>query len=937
MTQKYYCIITDKGLQKEAASKLENSEPLSLVKIAVGDGGGAYYDPTSDATSLVNECYRTKDEHPINVVVDDNHPNQVIIEGLIPEDTDGKSFYIREVGVFDSDGDLFAIGKYPETYKTNISEGSNKRLYVRMILAFVTKLNVEVRVSQDINLDPNFASNVHNELNNRLKISENFADLSNPVDARDNLGVYDKNRIDAGLEEKLQKSSNLSDLANKSTARDNLEVYDRTTIDDELDDRLKKISNLDDLTNKAAARANLNVYNKTEVDGKVNARLNAEDNLSDLTSFVNARNSLGVYSQAEVDGLDNVKLQKSANLSDLTNKSSARANLNVYNKTEIDGKVNARLNADDNLSDLTSFVNARNSLGVYSKAEVDGLDNGRLQKSANLSDLNNFSTARGNLDVYQKGDVDSRVNAKLNSASNLSDLPNKEIARNNLGLGNSSLMSAGIIQISSQAEVDAGINSTKAITPKTLADHADISEILQNHSGKLVGKLPSSRTSRHHMAVIMKDGNIKVWGRGDHHETTDPGGSHQTTPMVLSVDPIRPPTSKFVQVALAVHCGYALDADGRVYSWGYNGYGHLGHGDTVNKKYAKRIEYFVSNNIRIKEIITNNEIAYDSGSAVLFLATNGRVYGCGDNQYGVLGDGSRTHRYTPVRIGTLENIIQIVLTCGNAGGSAYFRTSSQELWVTGYNSYGQLGVGTTTDVVRPTKIQGYSNITHISASGGVVSGTAGSAIFIDSGKIYTAGYNGYGQLGLGHTTYKTTFQRVGNFSNIIDAGMVGGGYATSYIIDSGGNLLLSGYNGYGQLGRGNTTSASTFLAPTGGDLGFQGNIKQVLSGGDRSAHNIIILDNDGQIYGAGYGHYGQLSQGDWAVGAHAIFKKAINSKIAYENRKCIDITSAGYYSDHAIFALYDDGTVRTAGYNGYYMQGRDSGDIHAKIYTDIIF
>jgi alpha-tubulin suppressor-like RCC1 family protein len=214
--------------------------------------------------------------------------------------------------------------------------------------------------------------------------------------------------------------------------------------------------------------------------------------------------------------------------------------------------------------------------------------------------------------------------------------------------------------------------------------------------------------------------------------------------MILAVDPVNPPIAKFVQVSLEAYSGFALDEEGKVYSWGYNGQGHLGHGDTVSRKYAKRIEYFVNNNIQIKEIITCNEIGHNDLSTVFFITTDNHVYGCGDNHEGVLGDGTTTNRYTPIRIGTLENVVQIVYTCGNAG-TAYFRTDdgvgNKELWVTGWNAYGQLGVGYTSRVLLPTKIQGYTNVTHVAACGGVnTAGTVtyGSAIFIDSGKAYSA-------------------------------------------------------------------------------------------------------------------------------------------------------------------------------------------------------
>jgi len=547
------------------------------------------------------------------------------------------------------------------------------------------------------------------------------------------------------------------------------------------------------------------------------------------------------------------------------------------------------------------------------------------------------------LDPNFSADINSELANRLKISENLADLTDTDAAKTNLGIISANTSTKGLIQIATQEEANNKTNATKALTSKTLASQSDFAQINQNSASKFVDKLPISRTAREHMAVIMKDGNIKVWGRGTNYGNTDPNGNEQHQPMILSVDPVNPPATKFVQVTLAAYSGFALDEEGKVYSWGYNAQGHLGHGDTVAKKYAKRIEYFVSNNIAIQEIITFNEIGHNDGSAVFFITTDNHVYGCGDNHEGVLGDGSTTHRYTPIRIGALENVVQVVLTCGNAG-TAYFRTDdgagNKELYVTGWNAYGQLGVGNTSRVVLPTKISGYSNITHVAACGGVNTAgsvTYGSAMFIDSGKVYMAGYNGHGQLGLGHKTNQSVWVEVSNFNDIVDAGMVGSPYTTTYIINSSGELLLTGYNGNGQLGLGNTVDNTLFLAPAGGDLGFQGNIKKVLLSGDKSYHDIIVLDNEGQIYGCGYGYYSSLSKGYHAVYVHNIFKKAINSKIASEARKCIDITSTGYSYIYSIFALYNDGTLRVTGHNNYNMQGRNSGGIHAKIYTDISF
>lgn len=177
----YYSIITNNGLINHA-NAASGSANLNLTELAVGDSNGSYYDPDGTENSLVNEVYRTNLTH---VVVDENNPNQLIIEAVLSE-TVGP-FYIREVGVFDSNGNLFAIGKFPETFKPNLPSGSGKRLYIRMILGFAESPNVNLIINNDIALDPNFGTDVNNALAERLIKTNNLSDLTNIRNARNNL------------------------------------------------------------------------------------------------------------------------------------------------------------------------------------------------------------------------------------------------------------------------------------------------------------------------------------------------------------------------------------------------------------------------------------------------------------------------------------------------------------------------------------------------------------------------------------------------------------------------------------------------------------------------------------------------------------------------------------------------------------------------------
>lgn len=121
-------ILTNVGKSKLAQAQANNTM-VSLIELAVGDSGSEYYEPSEAQTSLVNEVWRGS----INKLYQDTDiSNRIIIEIAIPADVGG--FYIREAGIFDSDGDLIAVSKIPESYKPQQSEGATRDFYIKMII-----------------------------------------------------------------------------------------------------------------------------------------------------------------------------------------------------------------------------------------------------------------------------------------------------------------------------------------------------------------------------------------------------------------------------------------------------------------------------------------------------------------------------------------------------------------------------------------------------------------------------------------------------------------------------------------------------------------------------------------------------------------------------------------------------------------------------------
>ncbi|MFZ5659206.1 MAG: phage tail protein [Pseudomonadota bacterium] len=141
----FYTILTSTGRAKLANAQV-TGVPVSLTHMAVGDGeNGAYYLPSEGQTTLKHEVWRGA----INsLYVDPQNPNWIVAELVLPDTVGG--FYIREVGLFDSAGALIAVGKFPESYKPTLAAGSNKQLYVRMILEVANTSAVTLLVDPSV-------------------------------------------------------------------------------------------------------------------------------------------------------------------------------------------------------------------------------------------------------------------------------------------------------------------------------------------------------------------------------------------------------------------------------------------------------------------------------------------------------------------------------------------------------------------------------------------------------------------------------------------------------------------------------------------------------------------------------------------------------------------------------------------------------------------
>jgi phage-related tail fiber protein len=140
----FYAIPTNIG-EAKLANALALGVALNITELAVGDGQGAGAQgtpvPDPEQTALVSERRRA----PINTLATDpENANVLVAEQVIPEDVGG--WWIREMGLFDEDGDLIAVCNTPPTYKPVLASGSGRTQVVRMQIIVTDTTAVTLKV-----------------------------------------------------------------------------------------------------------------------------------------------------------------------------------------------------------------------------------------------------------------------------------------------------------------------------------------------------------------------------------------------------------------------------------------------------------------------------------------------------------------------------------------------------------------------------------------------------------------------------------------------------------------------------------------------------------------------------------------------------------------------------------------------------------------------
>ena len=376
-------------------------------------------------------------------------------------------------------------------------------------------------------------------------------------------------------------------------------------------------------------------------------------------------------------------------------------------------------------------------------------------------------------------------------------------------------------------------------------------------------KIVQTANGNGYSLALSADGTVYTWGRNEYGQLGN-GVTATNSPVPVAVKTAGTPMEgkTIVQISAKVWYALALASDGTVYSWGFNSWGQLGNGTsgTANNASAPVAVKIAGTPMEGKTIV---QVAAGATHS-LALATDGTIYAWGKNEYGQLGNDSTTNSPVPVAVKTAgtpmdgKTIIQI-----HAGYEHSLALASDgTVYAWGRNNSGQLGKNDATDTHIPAAVQTLGTPMAGKVIVQLAAGNSQSMALASDGTVYTWGWNQYGQLGNGTTTNSRIPVAVVTTGTPLAGktiSQIAAGNAHALAMTDDGTVYTWGWNQYGQLGNNSTINSSlpVIVKTTGTPLAGK-MITQIASGG---SPNSLVLANDGTMYTWGWGQHGQLGNG----------------------------------------------------------------------------
>ncbi|NTX01861.1 MopE-related protein [Myxococcus sp. CA040A] len=231
--------------------------------------------------------------------------------------------------------------------------------------------------------------------------------------------------------------------------------------------------------------------------------------------------------------------------------------------------------------------------------------------------------------------------------------------------------------------------------------------------------------------ALSTDGQIWAWGQN----TSGQVGTGSTSAAVPTPGVI-PWLPTLRAIAAGVNHALALDADGRVWAWGFNTMGQVGTGSVSSTPVLRPIQ--------VAGLPRAKAIAAGAGHSLIIDEQFGNVWAWGQNTFGQVGTGSvsSTPVLAPVAVGGV--FAATAIAAGHNMSLVIMGNGFVKSW--GFNASGQLGNSSTVNSAAPVDVTGLSDATFISA------GAQHSLAVRPGCPVWAWGNHGQGQLGISSST-----------------------------------------------------------------------------------------------------------------------------------------------------------------------------------------
>ena len=273
--------------------------------------------------------------------------------------------------------------------------------------------------------------------------------------------------------------------------------------------------------------------------------------------------------------------------------------------------------------------------------------------------------------------------------------------------------------------------------------------------GVLAGKtIKQISGGNHHFCVIASDDKGYCWGdniTGELGNNTETTAANPAPVAVYMNGALLGQSLKKITAGRDFTC--AITTNFRAYCWGYGYYGQQGDNVTHGPDNLQPVAVYSGGVLSGKNVV-DISAGYYHACAV----TSDGIGACwGDNSHGEIGNGSTTNVIAPTAVSTSGVLSGEKLTQISAGH--YFTcavASDNHVYCWGYNSDGQLGNGTTADSSVPVAMDTSGVLSGKSVSFVTTTQLGSSFMLTTEDRLYATGSNAWSEFGTGTYIGSTT-------------------------------------------------------------------------------------------------------------------------------------------------------------------------------------